>query len=173
MTKTTTRTAPAASTELSRDFTVAVFVVTAGRVLLHWHRKLGMWLPPGGHIEPNELPDEAARRETLEEMGVAIRLVGDRGLDLDHPDAPCQLVRPAGIQLEDITPGHQHIDLVYFAVPAEDADTSAALPDGAGWFDHASLADLPLTDEVRAWSHKALHTLAGPTTTNSHGSAVP
>src|SRR5918993_767411 len=103
----------AAAETLTRDFTVAVFVVAAGRVLLHWHRKLGMWLPPGGHIEPNELPDEAAVRETLEETGVAIRLVGGRGLDRDFPDEPRQLVRPAGIQLEDIGPGHQHIDLVY------------------------------------------------------------
>src|SRR6188472_2873662 len=43
----------------TRDFTVAVFVVHVGRVILHRHRKLGIWLPPGGHIEPNELPDEA------------------------------------------------------------------------------------------------------------------
>jgi 8-oxo-dGTP pyrophosphatase MutT (NUDIX family) len=52
---------------ISRDFTVAVFVVHAGRVLLHPHVKSGLWLPPGGHIEPNELPDEAALREVEEE----------------------------------------------------------------------------------------------------------
>jgi 8-oxo-dGTP pyrophosphatase MutT (NUDIX family) len=150
----------AAAETLTRDFTVAVFVVAAGRVLLHWHRKLGMWLPPGGHIEPNELPDEAAVRETLEETGVAIRLVGGRGLDRDFPDEPRQLVRPAGIQLEDIGPGHQHIDLVYFAVPVADAEAGELLPDGAGWFDDSALVDVPLTDEVRAWCHKALLTLA-------------
>ena len=27
-------------------FTVAVFVVWEGKVLLHFHRKLGIWLPP-------------------------------------------------------------------------------------------------------------------------------
>ena len=31
-------------------------------MLLHHHRKLGMWLPPGGHIEEGELSDEAAVR---------------------------------------------------------------------------------------------------------------
>src|SRR5215207_2100901 len=35
-----------------RHFTVAVFVAWEGKVLLHWHRKLGMWLPPGGHRRP-------------------------------------------------------------------------------------------------------------------------
>jgi 8-oxo-dGTP pyrophosphatase MutT (NUDIX family) len=37
--------------EHCRHFTVAVFVVRDGKVLLHWHSKLGMWFPPGGHIE--------------------------------------------------------------------------------------------------------------------------
>ena len=31
-----------------REFTVAVFVIHDGQVLLHWHRKLQRWLPPGG-----------------------------------------------------------------------------------------------------------------------------
>jgi hypothetical protein len=36
------------SSSPTRDFTVAVLVVHDGKVLLHWHRKLGRWLPPGG-----------------------------------------------------------------------------------------------------------------------------
>ena len=102
------------SEQTGRHFTVAVFVVWKGKVLLHFHRKLGMWLPPGGHIETDELPDEAAVREVLEETGVKIQLVGERREDVEDP---IQLHRPAGVQLEDIGPGHQHIDLIYFARP--------------------------------------------------------
>src|SRR5215208_380320 len=36
---------------IGRHFTVAVFVVWEGKVLLHLHRMLGIWLPPGGHID--------------------------------------------------------------------------------------------------------------------------
>ncbi len=147
----------------TRDFTVAVLVVLNGHILLHWHRKLGRWLPPGGHIEPNELPDEAAVRETLEETGIEICLVGERGLDRDRPDEPRQLIRPAGIQLEDISPGHQHIDLIYFAVPRSALADPYGLPAGVGWYDEPALASLPLTDEVRAWCFKALHALADTT----------
>ncbi|HEX2864747.1 MAG TPA: NUDIX domain-containing protein, partial [Deinococcales bacterium] len=103
---------------LSRDFTVAVFVIagTPPRLLLHPHPKLGLMLPPGGHIEPNELPDEAALRETLEETGLEVTLLGERAPGFPAADGlPVQLVRPRGIQLETIKPEHEHIDLVYFA----------------------------------------------------------
>jgi len=59
-----------------RHFTVAVFVSWEGKVLLHFHRKLGMWLPPGGHIERGEHPDDAAVREVHEETGLRVELVG-------------------------------------------------------------------------------------------------
>ena len=139
-------------------FTVAVFVVAHGHVLLHLHRRTGLWLPPGGHIEPGELPDEAALRETREEAGIEVRLVGRPGIDHHAQDAPRQLVRPEGVQLEDISPEHQHIDLVYFAVPEE---TTGGLPElggegGMRWVGEADLPHLPLTDEVLTWVQLAL-----------------
>lgn len=135
----------------TRDFCVAVFVIDRDRVLLHWHRKLGRWLPPGGHIDPNELPDEAAIREVREETGVQITLVGDQLVSLDLPGQPRQLVRPAGIQLASISPGHEHIDLVYFAT-----GRAASLPEGVGWFRPDEWRQLELSGEVLAWCHAAL-----------------
>jgi 8-oxo-dGTP pyrophosphatase MutT (NUDIX family) len=141
---------------ITRDFTVAVFVGHSGRVLLHFHKKLGRWLPPGGHIEPNELPDEAAVREVFEETGVIAELVGDFGIDVDGPGQPVQLFRPAGVQLADIRPGHQHIDLVYLALgePVEPRE-------GVGWFDPVEWGSLDLTDEVAAWCMLAIDRLGG------------
>ena len=138
----------------TRDFTVAVIVVHENRVLLHIHKKLGRWLPPGGHIEQNELPDEAAVREVLEETGVTARLVCDNQIDIDLPGQPKQLCRPAGIQLALISPGHEHIDLVYLATgnPAEEIE-------GVRWFSGAEWADLSLTEEVTAWCRLALSRL--------------
>lgn len=128
---------------LTRDFTVAVFVVHDDRVLLHFHEKLNRWLPPGGHIEPNELPDEAALREVLEETGVDCELVRGATLAFSDPALPRQLVTPAGIQLEQIGPNHQHIDLIYYATgsPAEDRQQ-------VGWFALDELGPLDLTEEI-------------------------
>ncbi|MFN8522911.1 MAG: NUDIX domain-containing protein [Chloroflexota bacterium] len=144
---------------LTREFTVAVFVVHEGRVLLHWHAKLGMWLPPGGHIEPNELPDEAAVREVLEETGIAVRLVSGAGLAVDYP---VQLARPAGIQLEDIGPGHQHIDLVYFAEPVGDVDAippNLARDHRVGWYALSELEALGANEEIQAWCRRVVASL--------------
>jgi 8-oxo-dGTP pyrophosphatase MutT (NUDIX family) len=142
---------------ITRDFCVAVFVVHDGRILLHWHRKLGRWLPPGGHIELNELPDEAAVREVLEETGVHAKLWGESTIAIDGPGLPRPLCRPAGIQLEDIAPGHQHIDLVYFAT-----GEPAAARDEVGWYAPAEWSALDLTDEIIAWCEAALSRLHPP-----------
>jgi 8-oxo-dGTP pyrophosphatase MutT (NUDIX family) len=142
---------------ISRDFTVAVFVVHHDHVLLHPHRKLGIWLPPGGHIEPNELPDEAALREVEEEAGIAVELIGGYGVEVDEPGAPRQLVRPQGIQLEDISPGHQHIDLIYYARPAPAAPGELPAPiDDMRWLREEDLHAIDLTNEVRTWALQAL-----------------
>jgi ADP-ribose pyrophosphatase YjhB (NUDIX family) len=139
-----------------RHFTVAVFVVHQQRVLLLFHPKLGRWLPPGGHVEPNELPDDAAVREVDEETGVRVELVGGRGVPVEQPR---QLVLPAGIQLEDIEPGHQHIDLVYFARPlpgAEDISPASAESVRAAWFGPAELPAIEAGEEIEAWCARAL-----------------
>jgi 8-oxo-dGTP pyrophosphatase MutT (NUDIX family) len=149
--------------QILRHFTVAVFVVNAGAVLLHYHRKLGKWLPPGGHIEDDELPDDAAVREVLEETGIQARLVGQRGLPIDEPR---QLVVPAGVQVERIYPGHEHVDLVYFAVPDPDASESAVIDpllaerDQVGWYPAAALAALGASDEIQAWARRALDAIS-------------
>ena len=83
-----------------------------------------------------------------------------RGLEIDQPR---QLVVPAGIQVEDIYPGHEHIDLVYFA-RARDAgdaniDPSLAALDQVGWYAQADLAALGANDEIQAWVRRAVDEL--------------
>lgn len=140
---------------LTRDFTVAVFVVHDGKVLLHFHQKLQRWLPPGGHIEPNELPDEAAVREVMEETGVACTLFRGDSLTFEDATLPVQLVTPAGIQLEQIGPDHQHIDLIYFAT-----GSPAKSRPRVDWFSLDKMEPLALTEEVATWCRVAVETVA-------------
>jgi 8-oxo-dGTP pyrophosphatase MutT (NUDIX family) len=118
---------------VQRHFTVTGFVSQDGRTALHWH-KFGMWLPPGGHIEPNEDPVQAVLREVREETGLEVEIVLTSPLYAYRQ--PGQLPAPATIGVYDIASDgslkepHQHIDLVYFTRPLISA---ASLPFSDGW----------------------------------------
>ena len=100
-----------AESHVTRDWAATTFVVHEGRTLLLLHRKLGKWLPPGGHIDPHELPDIAALREVKEETGLEVAL-----LDAGEPLGTVRrLAQPLCILQETIAPGHEHIDLIYVA----------------------------------------------------------
>jgi 8-oxo-dGTP pyrophosphatase MutT (NUDIX family) len=122
---------------------------------------VGLWLPPGGHIDAPELPDEAAVREVREEAGIEVELVGVRGVELEGPDMPLQLVRPEGIQLETIAPNHQHIDLIYFAtvVDAPPTDLPPVL-EPMRWVRESDFPTVSLNEEVTAWATRALAQLS-------------
>lgn len=66
-------------------------------VLLHLHKRLGLWLQPGGHVDPGETPWDGAARETREETGIDI----PASSELAHVD-----VHAGGR-------GHTHLDLRY------------------------------------------------------------
>jgi 8-oxo-dGTP pyrophosphatase MutT (NUDIX family) len=105
------------------DFTVAIFVVEAGRVLMIHHRQLNHWLPLGGHIELDEDPETAARREALEESGLEVELVGERP-PIQSPGTRF-LLAPRFMDIHRITDTHQHVGLIYWARPKRGTVTLA------------------------------------------------
>jgi 8-oxo-dGTP pyrophosphatase MutT (NUDIX family) len=126
-------------------------------VLLLFHAKLAMWLPPGGHVDANELPDDAAVREVLEETGVLAELIGER---TPRVGDPVPLLRPEGVQLELIAPGHEHIDLVYFARPRGGAIVASPECERTGWYHLDELETLGVNDEIRGWARRAVRVVA-------------
>ncbi len=117
----------------NKHFTVTVYIVESGRVLLLLHPKHKKWLPAGGHLEIDETPPEGARREALEETGLEISLIRQENLWLDHWNAS-SFERPYLCLLENIpahgnTPSHQHMDLIYLARPL-----GGTLKKEARWF---------------------------------------
>lgn len=45
------------------------------KIMLVKHKKLGIWLAPGGHLETGELPHQAAERECFEETGISVKAI--------------------------------------------------------------------------------------------------
>ena len=61
---------------MKTDLVVAVYIFKEDdKLLLIKHKKLGKWLPVGGHIELNETPDQAVIRESNEEVGLDVILL--------------------------------------------------------------------------------------------------
>ena len=123
-----------------RHFTATGFVIHNDSALLHWHRKVRMWLPPGGHIEPNEDPVQAVLREIQEETGVRAEVVPTSAApSLDYPK---HVHAPVAIMIEDIDDPaqgyHQHIDMIYFCKPVGDP---ARVNAGWLWVSRRDLAD--------------------------------
>ena len=97
------------------DFTVAIFIVHEGRVLLVHHRKLGQWLPLGGHIELDEDPEQAALREAREESGLEVELLGERPPTTSLGTRA--LIAPRFLDIHRIHDTHEHIGMIYWARP--------------------------------------------------------
>jgi 8-oxo-dGTP pyrophosphatase MutT (NUDIX family) len=130
--------------ETTRHFVATVYVVHEGATLLHDHEKLGLWLPPGGHIDRDELPHEAALRETEEETGLEVSLLAD-SRDPTDPAGPESntvepLPEPQQLLLEDIDVhpdgrvAHQHVDSVFYgAAEARDVEPAPGETPAEAW----------------------------------------
>lgn len=105
------------------DFTVAIFVVQDGRLLLIHHRALNKWLPLGGHVELDEDPEQAALREAREESGLEVELLGERP-PTTSPGTRA-LIAPRYLDIHRISDTHEHIGMIYWARPRRGTITLA------------------------------------------------
>lgn len=135
---------------------VSSFAVREGRVLLIKHKRLGLWLAPGGHVDEGETPEQAALRELREETGLeADFAAAPSGRATEDGVEPLRL--PFHMQVEPI-PGHNHhLNLVY-ALRARPGEVDPGPGESREWRWHsaADLAGAHVRAEVRETALKAL-----------------
>jgi len=140
------------------DFTVAIFVVQDGKVLVIHHRKLGKWLPLGGHIELDEHPEQAALREAKEESGLDVELLGERP-PTTSPGTRA-LIAPRFLDIHRISDTHEHIGMIYWARPKNSTDIKCATEEhhGIRWCSADELDKLepPMSGAVQWYCRKAI-----------------
>ena len=147
---------PFSSQQPGAHFTGSALVTDGVRVALVFHRKLGRWLQPGGHPEPDDGGElsSTALREAREETGLVVQL---------HPKAP----RPLDVDVHrnparPEAPAHLHLDVRFLAV----ADASAPLVRQASevsevrWFSFAQALAQADDASLRRLLHKAMACLA-------------
>ncbi len=104
----------------------AIVVGPRGVVLLQ-HKRLGLWLQPGGHVDAGETPWDGALREAEEETGLTVSFA-----DIDEVLGVPRLVH---VDVHAGGRGHTHLDLRY-VLDGGDADPTppAGESQEIGWF---------------------------------------
>jgi 8-oxo-dGTP pyrophosphatase MutT (NUDIX family) len=130
------------------------YVVKHSRVLLGFHPKLGLVLPPGGHLEQGETPHEAAIRETIEETGLRVEIVDSMSTIPSSEPEIRLLATPIGVQLEYLPMCDTHLNFVFAARVVNEG--SRLNDSGFEWWTLDQLESSSLTDEVRMYSRRAI-----------------
>jgi 8-oxo-dGTP pyrophosphatase MutT (NUDIX family) len=140
--------------------TASTFVFSQGpagwRVGLITHPRFGVVTIPGGHVEGDETPPEAALREMREESGLAVRLIPAPAAPLpDGMRGVRPVVAPPWWILEQPVPAdgslagpHIHVDFLYVAV-ADDPEPVTTPAHPFGWHHAADLAGLDMFPDTR------------------------
>jgi 8-oxo-dGTP pyrophosphatase MutT (NUDIX family) len=119
--------------------TASGIVVGRRGTVLHRHKRLGIWMQPGGHIDAGETPPVAARREATEELGLAV----------EHPATGPRLIH---VDVHPAALGHTHLDLRYLLLGADDDPhpPPGESPDArwCDWDEAVAMADAALVDAL-------------------------
>ncbi len=146
------------------DFTVEVYVVHDGKVLLRKHDKYNIWLSVGGHIELDEDPNQAAIREVQEEVGLDISLYDPSAIGGTKQDMYTHLIPPMFMHRHPINESHEHIALIYFAKTSEaeiNQNVTEETSSDLRWFDKDGLEKLDdILTTVRHYALTALNDLS-------------
>ncbi len=143
-----------------KHFTASALVIFNRHVLLVFHKKLGVWLYPGGHVEDNETPDETVVREVKEETGLDVEVTGEKDDGLaDRENDVSALYIPYAILCEMVG-DHYHNDLIYLCKIKEQSPNNIVHnpkeSDGIGFFSAEDIKGLALFPNFRRLLEKVL-----------------
>ncbi len=136
------------------DLVATVFIFSDNKLLLVRHKKLGLWLPVGGHIEENETPDDTIKREAKEETNLEIEILNQS----DMPPAgnvTGELATPFYVNVHNVG-DHEHCSFFYVAraLNPEEIKINNELTD-CRWFSRAELDEDIVPVDVRNQAGRA------------------
>jgi 8-oxo-dGTP pyrophosphatase MutT (NUDIX family) len=145
------------------SITTSIIVVhpSSPQLLCVRHPSFGAWMFPGGRLEANEAPDEAALREIAEEVGLSVSLIDLSDLPRwsDHENS--RLPQPLAIIREKLPEGEaSYVDIVYVGIArGSDLQMRREVVE-AGWFDRDALMNLSTPFPIKELAAEAFDRLA-------------
>ena len=152
--------------------TAAAILIHEDKVLLIKHKKVGFWLNPGGHIETDELPHQAAEREFWEETGIKVQALsyGLAGASSDTEALPSPIATnlhwvcrdnyetrvnkapPTEYAEKHWKKGcEQHLNFLYLVEPVDGVAFTENVEetDGIAWFTAEEVAQLDTNAQIK------------------------
>lgn len=138
----------------------SAIIIKNKKIYLIKHKKLDVWLQPGGHVEENETPEEAAIREAKEETGLDVEIFNLNNENKIKTDIAYELNKPFSIMYEFVdykTGRHEHFDMIYLTKPKDQSDIILNKEEtlDAGWFSENEISSLKLYDNTKMLLERA------------------
>ena len=138
---------------MDKIYTATAYIFEDDRILLIKHKAFGVWLPPGGHVEPSETHDAACLREVYEETGLLVEILSSQeplqGL-LQNPKA---LTLPFSIHNydKDGDGSMKYVDFAYICkIKGGEISLQEDEVGGISWFTQSQVATIESFDNVRS-----------------------
>lgn len=134
------------------DYVASAFIFHDSRILLVFHKKLKIWLPPGGHIEKDsnsrfaETPDEAVIREVKEETGLDVEITGKK---FNRGRGEIKFLHiPVFMHVHKIDEAHDHLGFDYIC-KIKGSKTEGKGDSEWKWFGLEEIDGLKTRDELK------------------------
>jgi len=140
---------------MKTDLVIGGYLIYDSKLLLIHHKKLDLWLPPGGHIEKDETPDDAVKREFLEELGIKVEILNRNDVPIGGSIVK-QLAVPFYVNVHNVG-DHDHCCFFYLCTlknPEKIKINKSELKD-FDWFSPEELNQERIPIDVRGISMKA------------------
>jgi 8-oxo-dGTP pyrophosphatase MutT (NUDIX family) len=143
---------------LPTHFVINFVLISNSKVLLE-RQENGNWKLPGGHIEKNETPIEAVKREAKEELGIEAEILSEELL-FNEGEKAHSLAAPFSMFCHQVDNDsaldvpHRNIGLVYIVTTKDEPKPHENQE--LGWFSKEDLATEEISSPIKKLSQKAL-----------------
>jgi 8-oxo-dGTP pyrophosphatase MutT (NUDIX family) len=122
-----------------------------GQILMVKNRKQNKWVPPGGHIDENELPCAAVVREVFEETGIKVQVLSSAPKRDLSSGTSTELPLPLKIAHVDVlgTGLLNYVDFLYLCrTKTTETTPQEAEIDEIGWFSPEKAMSLDTHEDI-------------------------
>jgi len=133
---------------------IGSYIFHDDKVLLIYHKKLDKWLPVGGHIDEDEIPDDAVLREIKEDVGLEAEFIHPSTLPVNGGSKRnCAI--PFHVNVHSVG-DHDHC-CYFYALRSKGTDTTQNTKElkAMRWFSKEELKEPIVPDDVREIAYLA------------------